>query len=161
MRKPSEKLEALFEAAVALETDAQRADYLNRACPDPQLRQEVEALLEAHRHPDSLFAEPTVRVETTPAEGVGTLIGRYKLLEALGEGGFGAVWLAEQKEPVRRKVALKVIKLGMDTTVLRYTQCPPGGAVELWTVNGGGHVPTDSSEFRFRLVDWLLAHPKP
>jgi serine/threonine protein kinase/dienelactone hydrolase len=115
MRKPSEKLEALFEAAVALDTDAQRADYLNRACPDPQLRREVEALLEAHRNPDSLFAEATVRVETTPAEGVGTLIGRYKLLEALGEGGFGAVWLAEQKEPVRRKVALKVIKLGMDT----------------------------------------------
>jgi WD40 repeat protein len=115
MRKPSEKLEALFEAAVALDTDAQRADYLDRACPDPQLRREVEALLEAHRNPDSLFAEETVQVETTPAEGVGTMIGRYKLLEALGEGGFGAVWLAEQKEPVRRKVALKVIKLGMDT----------------------------------------------
>jgi polyhydroxybutyrate depolymerase len=50
---------------------------------------------------------------------------------------------------------------GIDTTVLRYTQCPPGGAVELWTVNGGGHVPADSSEARARLVDWLLAHPKP
>ncbi|MHC1769259.1 MAG: protein kinase [Verrucomicrobiia bacterium] len=115
MRKPSEKLETLFEAVLALETDAQRADYLDRACPDPQLRKEVEELLEAHRNPDSLFAEPTVRVETAQAEGVGTVIGRYKLLEALGEGGFGAVWLAEQKEPVRRKVALKVIKLGMDT----------------------------------------------
>jgi WD40 repeat protein len=115
MRKPTGKLEALFEAAVALDTDAQRADYLERACPDPQLRREVEALLEAHRDPDSLFAEPTVPVEATPAEGVGMMIGRYKLLEALGEGGFGAVWLAEQKEPLRRKVALKVIKLGMDT----------------------------------------------
>jgi poly(3-hydroxybutyrate) depolymerase len=50
---------------------------------------------------------------------------------------------------------------GIDTTVLRYAQCPPGGAVELWTVNGGGHVPTDSPESRVRLVDWLLAHPKP
>jgi len=50
---------------------------------------------------------------------------------------------------------------GIDTTVLRYTQCPPGGAVELWTVNSGGHVPTDSSESRARLADWLLAHPKP
>ncbi len=50
---------------------------------------------------------------------------------------------------------------GMDTTVLRYTQCPPRGAVELWTVNGGGHAPTDSAESRVRLVDWLLAHPKP
>src|SRR5438128_10550062 len=45
----------------------------------------------------------------------GSLIGRYKLLEALGEGGFGSVWLAEQREPVRRKIALKIIKLGMDT----------------------------------------------
>jgi len=50
---------------------------------------------------------------------------------------------------------------GKDTTVLRYTQCPPGGAVELWTVNGGSHVPTNSSEARVRLVEWLLAHPKP
>ncbi|MBE7502559.1 MAG: hypothetical protein HS113_20185 [Verrucomicrobiales bacterium] len=50
---------------------------------------------------------------------------------------------------------------GIDSTVLRYTHCPPGGAVELWTVNGGNHVPTDSSEFLARLVDWLLAHPKP
>ncbi len=115
MRKPSEKLKVLFEGALALETDAERADYLNRACPDAQMRQEVEALLEAHRHPDSLFAEPTVQVDATPAEVVGAVIGRYKLLEVLGEGGFGVVWLAEQKEPVRRRVALKVIKLGMDT----------------------------------------------
>jgi poly(3-hydroxybutyrate) depolymerase len=50
---------------------------------------------------------------------------------------------------------------GKDTTVLRYTRCPAGGAVELWTVNNGVHVPTDSSESRARLVDWLLAHPKP
>ena len=50
---------------------------------------------------------------------------------------------------------------GIDSTVLRYTRCPPGGAVELWTVNGGNHVPTDSSESLARLVDWLLAHPKP
>ena len=115
MSKPSEKLEAMFEAALALETDAQRADYLNRACPDPGLRREVESLLAAHQNPDSLFEGETVRVEAVPSEGVGTVIGRYKLLEKLGEGGFGAVWLAEQKEPVRRKVALKVIKLGMDT----------------------------------------------
>lgn len=50
---------------------------------------------------------------------------------------------------------------GKDTTVLRYTQCPAGGAVELWTVNNGGHGPTDTAESRARLVDWLLAHPKP
>ena len=115
MRKPSQKLEALFEAAVALDTDAERADYLNQACPDAELRREVEALLEAHRNPDSLFAEPTVRGEAISAEGVGTIIGRYKLLEQIGEGGMGAVYMAEQREPVRRRVALKIIKLGMDT----------------------------------------------
>ena len=50
---------------------------------------------------------------------------------------------------------------GLDTVVTRYTTFPPGGAVELWTINGGSHVPTLSSEFSPRIIDWLLAHPKP
>jgi polyhydroxybutyrate depolymerase len=50
---------------------------------------------------------------------------------------------------------------GLDTVVTRYTNHPPGGAVELWTINGGAHVPTLSSEFSPRVIDWLLAHPKP
>jgi polyhydroxybutyrate depolymerase len=50
---------------------------------------------------------------------------------------------------------------GLDTVVTRYTTCPPGGAVELWTINGGVHVPTLSSQFSPRVIDWLLAHPKP
>jgi len=49
---------------------------------------------------------------------------------------------------------------GLDTAVTRYTQHPPGGAVELWTINGGGHTPTLSSQFSPRVIDWLLAHPK-
>ena len=49
----------------------------------------------------------------------------------------------------------------LDTMVTRYTICPPGGAVELWTINGGSHVPTPSSQFSPRVIDWLLAHPKP
>ena len=114
-----EKLEAIFEAALALEADAQRQDYLRRACPDQNLRREVESLLEAHRNPDSVFAndsEPQTIEESRPfREGPGTVIGRYKLLQKLGEGGCGVVYMAEQGEPVRRRVALKVIKLGMDT----------------------------------------------
>ena len=51
--------------------------------------------------------------------------------------------------------------VGLDTEVTRYTSCPPGGAVELWKINGGGHLPTLSSEFSPRVIDWLLAHPKP
>jgi eukaryotic-like serine/threonine-protein kinase len=58
---------------------------------------------------------PTVPSEAVPVEEPGTSIGRYKLLERLGEGGFGTVWAAEQREPVKRRVALKIIKLGMDT----------------------------------------------
>jgi serine/threonine protein kinase/cytochrome c5 len=113
--KPTEKLEAVFEAALALETATQRSDYLGRACPEPALRREVEALLSAHEKPDSVFAEKTVRVDVARSEAVGQTLGRYKLLERVGEGGCGVVYVAEQTEPVRRRVALKVIKLGMDT----------------------------------------------
>src|SRR5574341_1052840 len=58
---------------------------------------------------------PTATIDTRPTEGPGAVIGPYKLLEQIGEGGFGVVFMAEQQQPVRRKVALKVIKLGMDT----------------------------------------------
>src|SRR3954471_8302043 len=72
---------------------------------DHQLRAQVHALLSAHEKAGG-FLEP---------EGPGSRIGRYKLLQSIGEGGFGEVYMAEQEEPVRRRVALKIIKLGMDT----------------------------------------------
>jgi polyhydroxybutyrate depolymerase len=50
---------------------------------------------------------------------------------------------------------------GLDTVITSYTNCPPGGAVELWTINGGGHAPTLSTSFAPKVIDWLLAHPKP
>jgi WD40 repeat protein len=114
--------ETLFHRALEF-AQGERAAFLSGACGnDLALRQRVEALLAAHgKAKGFLPAEsqpeviPTVLVETAPTEEVGSLIGRYKVLERLGEGGFGAVWLAEQKEPVRRKVALKIIKLGMDS----------------------------------------------
>ncbi len=118
MNNRREKLEAIFEAAAALETDAQRCDYLDRACPEADLRQEVMSLLEAMKQPDSLFADGDTRslLQSTPVlEQPGTVIGHYKLLQKVGEGGMGVVYMAQQTEPVSRKVALKIIKPGMDT----------------------------------------------
>src|SRR5262249_53146242 len=94
--------------------------YLDQTCGgDPQLRARLEELLAAYPKVAS-FLEPPVPLAVTVEEGPvrerpGTVIGPYKLLEQLGEGGFGVVFLAEQREPVRRKVALKVLKPGMDT----------------------------------------------
>jgi hypothetical protein len=115
MSNPNEKLEAIFEAALALKIEAERAEYLNRVCPDANMRGEVESLLEAHQHSDSVFDEKTIALQLAPNEAPGTRIGRYKLLQQIGEGGMGIVYMAEQEEPVRRRVALKIIKLGMDT----------------------------------------------
>jgi serine/threonine protein kinase/WD40 repeat protein len=114
--------EALF--ALALEKPAdKRAAFLDAVCEgDAALRQRLEALLTANDEPDQLAAAPaghgTMKIEFAdePAdEAVGQKIGRYKILEKVGEGGCGVVYVAEQTEPVRRRVALKVIKLGMDT----------------------------------------------
>jgi serine/threonine protein kinase len=90
---------------------------------DPALRQRLEALLAAREQPETLLAteaeaaRPTIKLDLAdvPDEAVGQTLGPYKLLERVGEGGCGVVYVAEQKEPVRRKVALKVINLGMDT----------------------------------------------
>src|SRR5262249_20150257 len=98
---------------------AERAAYLDRVCrDDPDVRQRVERLLAAHADAETfLAARPAAMTVTADwsAEAAGTVIGPYKLLEQLGEGGFGVVFLAEQTQPVRRLVALKVIKPGMDS----------------------------------------------
>jgi WD40 repeat protein len=122
--------ETIFAAALRWETPAQRAAYLDEACAgDPALRARVEALLRADADAGTFLERPvgrppaagaaTLRVgfsELLPvAETPGARIGRYKLLQQIGEGGCGTVFMAEQEEPVRRRVALKVIKLGMDT----------------------------------------------
>jgi len=113
--------EALF--ALALEkTVEKRAAFLDVVCEgDPALRQRLEALLAAHDAPDELPPAPAAKatiklvMSEAPDEAVGQTLGRYKLMERLGEGGCGVVYVAEQTQPVRRRVALKVIKLGMDT----------------------------------------------
>ncbi|GAI93645.1 unnamed protein product, partial [marine sediment metagenome] len=114
-------IEAIFNAVRKKRTAAERVAYLDGVCrDDPELRARVEALLAAHEEAGSFLESPPVDIggtlDTPPlTEGPGTRIGRYKLLQLIGEGGFGVVYMAEQEEPIRRRVALKIIKLGMDT----------------------------------------------
>src|SRR5262249_17373559 len=95
--------------------------YLDAACgEDPSLRRRVEVLLRAHTRPAGLLDQlgkglgPTVDLSAS-AEGVGSSIGPYKLLEEIGESGMGAVYMAAQTRPVKRLVALKLIKAGLDS----------------------------------------------
>ncbi len=96
---------------------AERAAFLDRACGgDGVLRRRIERLLSANDRADAFFESPVAdRPPVIREEGPGDCIGRYKLLQQIGAGGCGVVFMAEQEQPVRRRVALKVIKLGMDT----------------------------------------------
>jgi len=132
----------LFEAARQLEDLGARAAFLDQVCGgNEELRARLEKLLRIKVTAEEFFSVPAVdliggeeaiptipaistksaatspseRDQGTPLETVNVQVGRYKLLERLGEGGCGVVYLAEQQEPVRRKVALKIIRLGMDT----------------------------------------------
>ena len=109
--------EELFAAALELTNAVQRAALLDQECAgNPALRAEVESLLAAHEQAGTFFNQPdTTVLENVSAEKPGDRIGRYKLREKVGEGGCGVVYVAEQEEPIRRRVALKVIKLGLDT----------------------------------------------
>jgi serine/threonine protein kinase/WD40 repeat protein len=124
--------ETVFFAALGKADPAERAAYLNAACGAyAELRRQVERLLAAHPdvgsflHEDPVQPSPLARVEPgeqvgatvegPAAERAGTVIGPYKLLQEIGEGGMGTVWMAQQQEPVKRVVALKLIKAGMDS----------------------------------------------
>jgi WD40 repeat protein/serine/threonine protein kinase len=124
-----EKERDIFLGALEEPAPQERAAYLDRACGDDRaLRAAVEALLENHKE-DAFLETPVVEAPRAEAgrgpggtaivdvltEKAGDRIGRYKLLQEIGEGGCGTVYMAEQVEPVRRRVALKIIKLGMDT----------------------------------------------
>jgi serine/threonine protein kinase len=124
--------DSIFAAALK-KPPAERAAYLDEACDgDPALRAEVEALLRAHYEAGSFLQQELVTGAQAPSadvgaaqaagsagtplvEGPGTRIGPYKLLQQIGEGGMGVVYMAEQEQPVRRRVALKIIKPGMDS----------------------------------------------
>lgn len=113
--------EELFYRALELEDSERRAAYLDEACAgDEELRAQVDALLRWDREAGGFMnlpdRDPNATREAPPVPDMtGTEIGRYKLLEKIGEGGMATVYMAEQRRPICRRVALKIIKLGMDT----------------------------------------------
>jgi len=138
MNTATQHEEELFDEARRLADPAARRDFLDRACDgDAALRVRIETLVEAAHEAERFFTESGTALTLPPAplastrgataslgpgaptvtgeEPVGTRIGRYKLLQKIGEGGWGVVYMAGQEEPVRRRVALKIIKLGMET----------------------------------------------
>jgi eukaryotic-like serine/threonine-protein kinase len=119
MASPTENwkvVKELFEAALE-EDPARRLPFLQERCHDANVRTEVERLLAEHEQAQGFLSKPALG-ELNPDEAFGApkrKIDSYYLLELIGEGGMGEVWLAEQREPVRRRVAIKLIKAGMDT----------------------------------------------
>jgi len=120
MAEKSNDIEAIYNTALTKESEAERSAYLDAVCGDDHARRaRVEALIKAHEQAGDFLevpvVDPGVTLESPLSEAPGTVIGRYRLLEKIGEGGMAVVYMAEQKRPIRRKVALKIIKLGMDT----------------------------------------------
>ncbi len=116
----------LFEQALEIDDPTERASYLDRACADqPTLRRQVDQLLKAHEQADTFLERPhpaaamentgTFSPPSSPVEMAGRVIaGKYKLLQRIGEGGMGSVWMADQLEPVKRRVAVKLIRTERD-----------------------------------------------
>ncbi len=120
MNDPS-PLEAIFFAALEKSSPQERAAYLDEACRRtiPSFAGQIQKMLAAQDQAGSFLEKPAksavITVDYPITERVGSVIGPYKLLEQIGKGGFGVVFVAEQTQPVRRKVALKILKPGMDT----------------------------------------------
>src|SRR5262245_3158615 len=119
MREPKSDAKAIFLAALECEDAEAPSRFLDQACgADSALRRRVEELLQANRDAGGFLggvAKPEVTLDAPCAASPGAVIGPYKLLEQIGEGGMGTVWMAQQTEPVQRVVALKLIKAGMDS----------------------------------------------
>lgn len=112
---------SIFFELLEIADPVERAAYLDRACSgNPVLRSEIESLLRAHDEGGAFMDRPVGALAATASytpltDRCGTLIGPYKLMEQIGEGGFGLVYVAEQQQPIRRRVALKIIKPGMES----------------------------------------------
>ena len=147
--------EGIFKAAREIRSPEDREMYLSKACGDDSgLRARIDALLRVDEDESAFLNSPPTAVfavnQQPATEQPGTLIGNYKLMEKIGEGGMGIVFVAEQQRPVRRKVAIKIIKPGMDSSdvvgrfhaerqALALMDHPNMGACQgLWGVERGG-----------------------
>jgi tetratricopeptide (TPR) repeat protein len=122
MTRDDPSLDTIFAGAIEIASGEERTAFVARVCgTDEELRRRVERLVDAHFQAGSFLESPPASPPTSsiaPAlstEPVGTVIGPYKLIQVIGEGGMGTVYMAEQTDPVRRTVALKLIKTGMDS----------------------------------------------
>jgi serine/threonine protein kinase/tetratricopeptide (TPR) repeat protein len=165
MSEPERQIISLLGEALEHSSPEERAAFLDKACAgDAGRRALVEELLRAHQAAGNFLqgnrprAEPVATVDEPLREGPGVVIGPYKLLEQIGEGGFGAVFMAEQTQPVRRNVALKVLKPGMDTrqVVARFEVERQALAImdhpNIAKVHDGGATPTGRPYFVMELV---------
>ncbi len=162
MNDPS-PLEAIFFAALEKGSPPERAAYLDEACAgDPDLRRRIDRMLAAQDQAGSFLEKPAhgadLTVDFPITESPGSVIGPYKLLEQIGEGGFGVVFVAEQMQPVRRKVALKILKPGMDSRpiVARFEAERQALAImdhpNIAKVHDGGTTPSGRPYFVMELV---------
>jgi serine/threonine protein kinase/formylglycine-generating enzyme required for sulfatase activity len=126
MQSEKQAIEWILSAAVEMKSEAERRKFVEDACAgDVQLKERLDELIENHFHAGTFLDAPPAllqvhegipgTVNILKSEAPGTVIGRYMLLEQIGEGGFGVVFMAEQQVPIRRQVAVKVLKPGMDT----------------------------------------------
>lgn len=112
----NDRVEAIFNSAIEIESDSERQSFIEQACAgDVELLRAVRRLIENHFRAGS-FLQPPAQPAHPAGEQPGDMVGPYKLLEKIGEGGFGVVFSAEQRHPMRRLVAVKILKPGMDTT---------------------------------------------
>jgi len=121
MQPAARSIELILASAVEIDSGAERSQFLDQACAgDSELKRQVEVLIENHFRAGNFLESPADELAeeigaSSIAERPGTWIGPYELLEQIGEGGFGIVFMAEQREPIHRKVAVKVLKEGMDS----------------------------------------------
>ena len=163
-------LDSIFCGAIEIASSEERAAFIAGACGcDDELRRRVQRLIDAHFQAGNFFESPpasaTPTVGSAPAtEDAGADIGPYRLLQTIGEGGMGTVFMAEQTRPMRRTVALKIIKAGMDSRQVLARFAAERQALALWTIPTSPRSSTPARPTRVAPTlswSWSRASPSP